>query len=61
VTLPQGDRKILSVEHPSGEFTVDLRVKNNGASLVVEKSGVVRTARLLSKGEVFIPSGIWAE
>jgi 4-oxalomesaconate tautomerase len=61
VTLPQGDRKILSVEHPSGEFTVDLRVKNNGGSLVVEKSGVVRTARLLSKGEVFIPAGIWDE
>ena len=58
-TLPQSNRTVLSVEHPSGEFSVDLQVNNSGGSLVVEKSGLLRTARLLSKGELFIPAGIW--
>ena len=57
--LPLDQRRGLSVEHPSGEFSVDLQVTTHGESLVVEKSGVLRTARLLSKGELFIPAGIW--
>lgn len=51
---------LLSVEHPSGEFTVNLSTSSaeNGVP-AIEKSGVLRTARLLSKGEVFLPEGIW--
>lgn len=45
----------LSVEHPTGEFTVNLEMKNIDNQLIIEKSGVMRTARLLSKGVVFIP------
>jgi 4-oxalomesaconate tautomerase len=45
----------LSIEHPTGEFTVqvDMTVKNG--TICIHKTGVIRTARLLSKGEVFIP------
>jgi 4-oxalomesaconate tautomerase len=56
---PLDQHRGLSVEHPSGGFSVDLQVRKQGESLVVEKSGVLRTARLLSKGELFIPAGIW--
>lgn len=45
----------LSVEHPSGEFTVNLEADGSGNNLRIVKAGVVRTARLLSKGELFIP------
>ena len=45
----------LSVEHLTGEFTVNLEMKNIDNQLIIEKSGVMRTARLLSKGVVFIP------
>jgi 4-oxalomesaconate tautomerase len=48
----------LSVEHPTGKFTVNLETKMRDGKVVVEKSGVIRTARLLSKGEVFIPNDI---
>jgi 4-oxalomesaconate tautomerase len=48
-----------SVEHPSGEFTVTLDIDRNGALPVVRKAGLLRTARLLSRGEVLIPAGIW--
>jgi 4-oxalomesaconate tautomerase len=44
----------LSVEHPTGEFAVNLQTDMRDGKIVVEKSGVMRTARLLSKGEVFI-------
>jgi 4-oxalomesaconate tautomerase len=45
----------LSIEHPSGEFTVNLEYEITDNQINIHKSGVIRTARLLSKGEVFIP------
>jgi 4-oxalomesaconate tautomerase len=45
----------LSVEHPTGEFTVNLETAIENRKLIIKKSGVMRTARLLSKGEVYIP------
>ena len=51
--LKRGNK--YSIEHPTGEFTVNLETKIIDNQLVIEKSGVMRTARLLSKGEVYIP------
>lgn len=48
-----------SVEHPSGEFTVTLEIDRSGPTPEVRRAGLVRTARLLSRGEVLIPGGIW--
>ncbi len=45
----------FSVEHPSGEFAVNLEFRYDNGRLIVEKSGVIRTARLLSRGDVFVP------
>lgn len=50
---------VCSVEHPSGEFTVTLDIDRTGALPVVRTAGLIRTARLLSRGVVFIPAGIW--
>ncbi|GAB3022147.1 4-oxalomesaconate tautomerase [Spirosoma pulveris] len=54
--FPTGTEAGYSVEHPTGEFTVQLeqRIGNEGNQL--GKSGVIRTARLLSRGEVFVPA-----
>ena len=49
----------LSLEHPSGEFSVELAVRTENGRLEVLKSGTLRTARLISRGDVFIPAGIW--
>lgn len=46
----------LSVEHPSGEFTVNLETERNDQDLRIVKAGVIRTARLLAKGELYIPA-----
>jgi 4-oxalomesaconate tautomerase len=50
---------VYSVEHPSGEFSIEVEIEHGGPLPAVRKAGVVRTARLLSRGEVFIPAGIW--
>ena len=58
VALLRGDNS-FSVEHPTGEFTVSLDYDLQNDTLTIKKSGVMRTARLLSKGEVFIPKSIF--
>jgi len=51
VDVPTGSSKKLSIEHPSGEFSVELGLDEQGD---VVKAGLLRTARLLSKGELYI-------
>ncbi|MDA0681288.1 MAG: 4-oxalomesaconate tautomerase [Proteobacteria bacterium] len=59
-TVPAGEEKMLSVEHPSGAFQVRLVVDESAiAEKIVSKAGVVRTARLLMRGDVFIPRQVW--
>lgn len=53
--VPEGQNKNLSVEHPSGEFSVELTLDKQGN---VTSAGLLRTARLLSRGELFIPENI---
>jgi 4-oxalomesaconate tautomerase len=49
----------LDIEHPSGYFSVTLIVSTkNGVQ--VESAALLRTARLLMRGEVFVPSTVWA-
>lgn len=50
-----GDRQRLSVEHPSGEFSVDLSLEQ-GQPI---GCGLVRTARLLFDGMVCVPRAVW--
>ncbi len=40
----------ISVEHPSGEFSVELTTKEKNGQVSIIKAGLLRTARLISKG-----------
>jgi 4-oxalomesaconate tautomerase len=53
--VPAGDVKPISVEHPSGEFTVELGIDPADPQHVT-RAALVRTARLLMRGEVMVPS-----
>jgi len=44
-----------SVEHPAGEFSIRLEVDRSQVPIVVKSAGVLRTARLLSRGQLFVP------
>ena len=56
--LPAPNRP-FPVEHPEGEFAITLEIEYSGALPEVKRAGLLRTARLLSRGEVLIPAGIW--
>jgi 4-oxalomesaconate tautomerase len=51
---PPGLVKALSVEHPSGEFSVVLTMNRANPSEVLQ-AALLRTARLIMRGEVFVP------
>ncbi len=52
--LPEGRIKTLSVEHPTGEFSVRLEVGGTAEKPVVERAGLLRTARLLFDGTAYV-------
>jgi 4-oxalomesaconate tautomerase len=58
--VPVGPRKTFSVQHPSGEFTVVLEMHAQRPAEVARAS-LLRTARLLMRGEVMIPGDIWKD
>jgi len=49
-TIPDGKKKTLSVEHPTGEMTCVLTMDDSGE---VESAALLRTARKLMEGIVF--------
>ena len=53
-TVPEGPIKQMSVEHPSGEFSVTLEVGGTPDAPEVLRAGLLRTARLIMRGEVFV-------
>ncbi len=55
----EGAVRLLEVEHPTGFFTVEMEVEGSGAGLAIRRSALLRTARKLMAGQVFVPARIW--
>ncbi len=55
------EHAVLDIEHPSGYFSVTLDVHRDGDAVVVDHAALVRTARLLMRGDVFVPSAVWPD
>ena len=58
-TQVQDGINLLEVEHPTGYFSVEMTLE--GAALqqvTVKRAALLRTARLLMRGEVFVPAGL---
>jgi 4-oxalomesaconate tautomerase len=51
----------LDIEHPTGYFTVSMSVSVDGDTVAVHRSALLRTARLLMRGDVFIPNAVWED
>jgi len=56
--VPEGNSKTVSVEHPTGEFSVELEVDPANPQEVT-RAALLRTARLIMRGEVMIPAAVW--
>lgn len=51
--------KELEVEHPTGFFTVAMDVVVEDGAIRVRRSALLRTARKLMSGEVYVPADVW--
>lgn len=56
-TVPAGLSKRISVEHPTGEFSVELEIDPADPQNVV-RAALLRTARLIMRGEVMVPASL---
>ena len=52
--------KELEVEHPTGFFTVAMDVTLEDGVIHVRRSALLRTARKLMEGQVFVPASLWS-
>ncbi|MEO6565891.1 MAG: 4-oxalomesaconate tautomerase [Casimicrobiaceae bacterium] len=59
--LQDGLMQHLAIEHPTGEFTVELSMSATpDGQLEVERAALLRTARWIFEGLVSIPCRVWA-
>jgi 4-oxalomesaconate tautomerase len=58
---PRSGPQRLEVEHPTGFFTVEMEVALDGDTVSVKRSALLRTARKLMQGQVFVPARVWSE
>jgi len=58
-SVAEGASKKISVEHPTGEFSVELEVDPANPQNVL-RAALLRTARLIMRGEVMVPDSVWS-
>jgi 4-oxalomesaconate tautomerase len=58
---PRSGPQRLDIEHPTGFFTVEMDVQVEGSAVTVTRSALLRTARKLMQGEVFVPASAWGD
>ncbi len=52
--------RTMDIEHPSGFFTVDMEIEQDANGFRVKRSALLRTARMLMDGRIFIPASVWS-
>jgi 4-oxalomesaconate tautomerase len=57
---PRSGTQRLEIEHPTGFFTVEMDVTLAGDAVTVNRSALLRTARKLMAGEVYVPASAWS-
>jgi 4-oxalomesaconate tautomerase len=58
--LPAGMLKKISVEHPTGEFSVEMEIEAEDNRPVVQRASLLRTARMLMEGYALVPRTVWS-
>jgi 4-oxalomesaconate tautomerase len=60
VTLPPAPQGIIEIEHPSGKIAIDFDADFTGATPVMRRAALIRTARRIFEGCVNVPEQVWA-
>jgi 4-oxalomesaconate tautomerase len=58
---PQAGAQRLEIEHPTGFFTVEMDIALAGDRVMVKRAALLRTARKLMQGLVFVPASAWRD
>ncbi|MFN3938094.1 MAG: 4-oxalomesaconate tautomerase [Gemmobacter sp.] len=56
---PAGSPAVVRIAHPMGEIEVTVDAETGPDGFKLRSAGLVRTARLLARGELLIPSRVW--
>lgn len=56
---PAGDSRQIVIEHPSGTIDVVLSTRGGGASMQIVSGGLLRTARKIMDGTLFVPASVF--
>ncbi len=51
--------RVLDIEHPTGFFSVAMEVAVEAGEVTVRRAALLRTARLLMRGEAYVPASVW--
>lgn len=57
---PNAGPTTITLEHPLGRIDVLLDFASGSDGFEIRSAGLVRTARLLARGEIFVPRAVWS-
>jgi len=60
ILKPGKGARRLGIEHPSGVFGVEMDIESDGGEVKIKRSALIRTARKLMRGEVYVPASLWS-
>jgi hypothetical protein len=58
--LPNATPAVITLEHCAGAIDVLVDFENGAEGFKLHSAGLVRTARKLAAGEVFVPRSVWS-
>jgi 2-methylaconitate cis-trans-isomerase PrpF len=50
---------VMRIEHPTGMMEVTVNFSRRDGEFRFQSAGVIRTARLIARGEVLVPASVW--
>lgn len=57
--VPAGSRKMLVLEHPTGDFAVEIVTSGPESAPKIDGAALLRTSRKLFEGNIFVPGTVW--
>ena len=60
ISVPEAIPAVMTLHHPMGEMQVLIDYERDGNSFIHKSAGLVRTARKLAEGVLYVPSSVWA-
>jgi 4-oxalomesaconate tautomerase len=55
-SIPEGNPKLMLVEHPTGAIPVSIDAEVDGGNVTVKEAAIISTARALFTGHVLVPA-----